>query len=141
MSLSAGGIVVRKEGKKYFVSLEQNKLFPDNGNWFIPKGHIESGETIEECARREIAEEGGIHQLQLITKLCVKIRWVESRNEEKEVHYFLFTTDQTELTPTAIDKPHQAKWFDLFTCGDISSFEEQNDVFNIARQYILEKGL
>lgn len=30
------------------------------GRWGIPKGHIESGESREECARREVAEETGI---------------------------------------------------------------------------------
>lgn len=141
MSISAGGIVIRKEEGKYFVALEQNSLFPDTGKWFIPKGHVEPGETLEEAACREIAEEAGVHKLHLVEKLCVKMRWIESRNEEKEMHYFLFTTEQVELTPTATDKPHRAMWCDIFTCGNISSFEEQNDVLALARQYIVTHGL
>ena len=34
------------------------KIFP--GTWVLPGGHIDVGETFEECAVREILEETGI---------------------------------------------------------------------------------
>jgi bis(5'-nucleosidyl)-tetraphosphatase len=33
------------------------------GKWSFPKGHLNKGETSEECAKREIAEETGIEDL------------------------------------------------------------------------------
>ncbi len=38
------------------------------GRWTFPKGHIESNETLEETARREIAEETGLDEHQLIKR-------------------------------------------------------------------------
>ena len=60
MAPAAGGVVV-KDGK--FVIIIR-KGIPD-----LPKGHIEKGETPEEAALREVEEETGIGNLQIIKEL------------------------------------------------------------------------
>ncbi len=40
-----------------------------NGKWDLPKGKIEEGEELEECAIREVEEETGIQDLELIRYL------------------------------------------------------------------------
>ena len=60
MAPAAGGIVV-KDGK--FVSIVRNGI-PD-----LPKGHIEKGESPENAALREVAEETGIGNLQIVKAL------------------------------------------------------------------------
>lgn len=37
------------------------KQFKDSDSWRIPKGHIDDGESFEECAMREVSEETGIN--------------------------------------------------------------------------------
>lgn len=37
----------------------------DNGKWGLPAGLLELGEAIEDCARRELMEETGIHAQKL----------------------------------------------------------------------------
>ena len=60
MAPAAGGVVV-KDGK--FVSILR-KGIPD-----LPKGHIEQGETPEVAALREVEEETGIGNLQIVKVL------------------------------------------------------------------------
>jgi len=60
MAPAAGGIVVR-DGK--FVSIVRHCI-PD-----LPKGHIEQGETPEAAALREVEEETGIGNLQIVKEL------------------------------------------------------------------------
>ena len=60
MAPAAGGIVVKDEK---FVSIVR-KGIPD-----LPKGHIEKGETPEVAALREVEEETGISNLQIIKEL------------------------------------------------------------------------
>lgn len=62
------------------------KQFEHKESWGIPKGHIDDGETIEQCARREVREEAGV-DIQLGTRLNdIK---VQLRNEDKTVVSFL----------------------------------------------------
>jgi ADP-ribose pyrophosphatase YjhB (NUDIX family) len=54
------------------VSNEHNDLLMifRRGKWDLPKGKLDKGETIEDCALREISEETGLSQLTLGEKLC-----------------------------------------------------------------------
>lgn len=63
--------------------------------WFFPKGHIEDGESDEDAARREIAEETGITDLEHIADLGSYTRpgiGPDSTYTEelKEIHMYLF---------------------------------------------------
>tara|TARA_B110000008_G_C16773243_1_gene485479 strand:+ start:74 stop:544 length:471 start_codon:yes stop_codon:yes gene_type:complete len=40
-----------------------------NDKWDLPKGKLEVGETIEECAIREVEEECGMEELSIVNKL------------------------------------------------------------------------
>lgn len=53
----AGGVVIREiEGRREYL-LVRAKRSPA---WVFPKGHIEGGETPEQGAVREVAEEAGV---------------------------------------------------------------------------------
>ncbi len=60
---SAGAIVFRPEIKQILYLI----LHYEEGHWGYPKGHIEKGETIEETVRREIREETGIADIDVIS--------------------------------------------------------------------------
>lgn len=138
-SPSAGGVVVRKDGDKYFVALEQDKRLGNSEYWFIPKGHLDPGETLEEAARREIAEEVGVSELEYKCFLMKSERKAFVGEEWKNMYYFLYTTIQTGLHSTQIsatDRQHEAKWMDLFQEKPISSLEEQERVFEMVRNKI-----
>ena len=63
---TAGGIVFRhnKEGKVEILLIQDAK-----DRWTIPKGHIEEGETAQATAKREIGEEAGLNNVEVLNWL------------------------------------------------------------------------
>ncbi len=101
-SRSAGGIVVSPEGE---IAMIQHRI--GNGAWLFPKGHVEPGETDEETARREIEEETGLSDLELLDDLGTYERhpWLpdgtKDSTELKTIHMFLFAAPADSiLSPT-----------------------------------------
>jgi 8-oxo-dGTP diphosphatase len=54
----AGGVVVRRDGPQPRFLLVTARRSP--GEWVLPKGRIEEGETAAEAAVREVLEESGV---------------------------------------------------------------------------------
>ncbi|MDP9379586.1 MAG: NUDIX hydrolase [Chloroflexota bacterium] len=54
---AVGVVVVREDGR---ILLARRRNAPSEGLWSVPGGRLELGETIADCARREVREECGV---------------------------------------------------------------------------------
>ena len=80
--IAAGGIVENEEGKILFMFRR--------GKWDLPKGKCDEGETIEECAVREVEEETGLTNVkrkQLIDK-TIHYYTEHGKDIEKETYWY-----------------------------------------------------
>ena len=107
-TVSAGGVVLNGLGEVLVVNQRGN-------SWSLPKGHIDPGEDDLTAARREIAEESGITDLEYIKPLGTYTRHRigkdggEDTTELKTMRFFLFRTKQAKLVPVDADNP-EARW-------------------------------
>jgi ADP-ribose pyrophosphatase YjhB (NUDIX family) len=105
---SAGGLVLNPKGEVLVVS--------QNGNsWSLPKGHLDPGEDALQAARREIYEESGVRQLELVRELGtyerprIGLKGGDDAAEVKRITLFYFRTRQTKLKPIDPKNP-EARW-------------------------------
>ncbi len=106
---SAGGIAIYVvDGSAYAAVIGRRNR---NGRleWCLPKGHVEAGETPEEAAIREVAEEAGVNA-EIILALGVIDYWFtgDKRRIHKVVHHYLLETDSDAIT-TDNDPDHEAE--------------------------------
>jgi ADP-ribose pyrophosphatase YjhB (NUDIX family) len=124
---SAGGVVTNDEGKVLVVSQRGT-------SWSLPKGHIDPGENALEAARREIYEESGIRDLELIRELGtyerhkIGVQGGEDRSELKAITMFLFRTREKLLKPVDPDNP-EAKWVERAKVAPLLTHEKDKEFF------------
>lgn len=105
---SAGGVVLNKAGQ--IIVTGQHGT-----SWSLPKGHIEVGEDALTAAKREIYEETGVKELELIKDLGSYQRYKigkdggEDTSERKTISMFLFRTNQEVLKPIDPENP-ESRW-------------------------------
>jgi 8-oxo-dGTP pyrophosphatase MutT (NUDIX family) len=129
---TAGGVVFRiKNNQLEFLLLQDVK-----GRWSIPKGHVESGETLEQTAIREIGEETGLFGIKIIDKLD-KIHFFYRMNGKLIfMTTFVFLMEATE--PDEVLQPEKSEGI-----IDVSWFDEQAAFRAIeykATKVLLEEG-
>ncbi len=96
---SAGGFVLDLRGGAPKAALIARRDRRGRLIWSLPKGHIESGETPEQAAVREVFEETGIRG-SIVASLGTIDFWFmsESGRVHKTVHHYLLTADDVELS-------------------------------------------
>ncbi len=101
------GVIILRHNK---ILLGRRQGSHGAGSWSAPGGHLEFGETPEECARREVLEESGLH-LENIRRGP----WANVMFQEAQKHYItlfmLATAPYGEPQRLEPDKCDGWQWF------------------------------
>lgn len=113
--VSAGGLVINEGGTKGLLIGRRDLKDASRERllWSLPKGHIEAGETPQEAAIREVAEETGI-QSEISRELGVIDFWFMAGGKRihKTVHHYLFREVGGTLAPQ-VSEVDDVGWFPL----------------------------
>jgi bis(5'-nucleosidyl)-tetraphosphatase len=110
----AGAVVFRERDTEILYLIVSSS---DGANWVLPKGHIDSGETPEIAALRELAEEAGVLGT-IVDRLSV--REFKKGGKEAVLQYFLVR----EGVSTATKEKRILRWEHERTALQLLSFEE-----------------
>ncbi|MET4047404.1 8-oxo-dGTP pyrophosphatase MutT (NUDIX family) [Rhodococcus sp. UYP5] len=104
--------------------------------WSLPKGHIEQGETAEQTAMREVAEETGIRGSVLATLGSIDYWFVtEGRRVHKTVHHYLLRFLGGELSDEDIEVTEVA-WVPLSELQSRLAYADERKLAAIAHRLI-----
>ena len=98
--VAAGGLVINKDKELLMIFRR--------GKWDLPKGKLDEGETIDECAVREVKEETGLKKLRIKKFLGVTYHeyFDQYIKEEvrKETHWFEMRAKRKQKLIPAYDE-------------------------------------
>ncbi len=102
---AAGGLVLNE--KKELLMIFRR------GKWDLPKGKLDSGETLEQCAVREVKEETGLKEVQLLESLLTTFHTYHEGSKFilKESYWYIMKAEgQQTLQPQTEEGILEIKW-------------------------------
>lgn len=119
---AAGGMIVRRmPGGELQVAVVHR---PERLDWSFPKGKLEPGETVEECAIREVAEETGFtcH----LGSFVGHTEYRDRKDRPKVVAYWVMEVASGEFTPGR--EVDELRWVDLAGAAQLLSYERDREL-------------
>lgn len=123
-AISAGGVIINKFNKKLFI------LKRKNGNWVLPKGHIEENESPEETAIREVKEETGLNVkiIDYIGKTQYHAPATERHpEEEKTVLWYLMETNDNFIKVEE-NVFSDGRFFNFLEAYNLLTFQQEREI-------------
>src|ERR1700733_1749376 len=126
--VGVGAIIIERDQ----VVLVKRGRAPLLGEWSIPGGMLEVGETLREAAVREVLEETGL-QVEAGELLGVFDRIVKDSEQRTLYHYVLidFLCRRISGEPVAAYDAAEARWFKRDEISEIALAEDTARVINL----------
>lgn len=130
--IDAGGGVAYNEDDEILMIFRK-------GKWDLPKGKLDAGEEIDECAVREVKEETGLNSLTLSDKICDTYHIYTQKNEQilkRTAWYKMTGTLADKLKPQKEENIMEARWVKQKDLGPLlkQSYEAVREVLRMAGQ-------
>lgn len=140
---AAGGVLYRYSKK---VSDPEILLMLRRGVWDLPKGKLEPGESIRECARREVSEEVGSTVPEIEEQLCDTYHEYSEDGERigKTTHWYAMNLKNPEqqLEPEEREGIEKLEWVPAKSALRQVGYENLVDVIeDFLRWYESEKEM
>jgi len=147
---SAGAIIFRRvEGNIHYLLLH----YP-SGHWEFPKGHIEGKESEEETVVREVREETGLTDIQIIPGFKKYIKYFFRQYKEKVAEadkkngkvpwifkLVVFFVAETKTEGVKISEEHKGyTWLPIEEAIKKTTFKNSRKLLKEANDFILKVG-
>ena len=134
--------VIKKDDEWEVLLVHQISYRGSNDRfWTFPKGHPDDGEEPVETARRELMEETGLSNVQIITDAAFSIQYSfvhEDKKIAKTVTYYLGVSSDDLVKITLPDEIADLGWFNFKEASDKLTHTNAQQVLLEAGQYLNE---
>ncbi len=109
---AAGGIVLNEKSEILFMLRR--------GKWDLPKGKLDKGESLEQCAVRETTEETGLRNIKLKDHILTTYHTYNENGKHllKETFWYLLIVEGNQpLIPQATEQIESLEWVSADSLG------------------------
>ena len=133
---SAGGVVVSFDRERPSLVVGMRRRARDAVTWTLPKGTPDPGETVEQTALREVAEETGL-EVRIVEQLpSIDYEFVQKGTRiHKTVHYFLMEPTGGDLSRHDHEF-ERVRWVPFDEAGELLSFPTERELVAAAQERI-----
>ena len=132
---SAGGIVIRHDSGRAWIVVGSRRRERDGRTWTLPKGTPKPGESREETALREVAEETGLEVRITAPFDSIEYRFVQGGQRiHKTVHYFLMAPVGGDLAGHDHEF-EQVRWITFAEASSLLTFETERALVARAAEF------
>lgn len=128
---SCGAVVFRKYHGNIELLLIKHSA---GGHWSFPKGHVETGETEQQTALREVMEETHI-DVDLDPTFREVVTYSPKRDVKKDVIYFLGRAKNFDYIPQE-EEIAQIKWVEINLAHSFLTYDNDKQLVNKAKPII-----
>lgn len=119
---AAGGIVLRAGAGGGWEVVVVHR--PEHDDWTLPKGKLEPGESLQQAAVREVAEETG-YACEL-GRFVGEVEYVDRRGRPKVVAYFLMQVVSGAFAPNS--EVDELRWLPAGAAGSLLSHDHDREL-------------
>ena len=138
VATSAGGIVVSADRARPALVVGMRRRARDAVTWTLPKGTPDPGESVEQTALREVAEETGL-SVRIIEPLpSIEYDFVQDGQRiHKTVHYFLMAPTGGDLSRHDTEF-ERVRWVPFDEAGGLLSFATERELVATAAERVAQ---
>lgn len=130
--ISAGAVIYKDEGSSILIGVIHRKKMND---YCLPKGHQETGESLQQTLIREVLEETGwtVAIKDFIKQMMYKVVNNDKKIEYwRNVYWFLAEAEEETTTFADLEEVDELKWLSIESARKLLSYDNEKEILDLA---------
>lgn len=130
--ISAGAVIYKREGSSILIGVIHRKKMND---YCLPKGHQETGESLQQTVLREVLEETGwaVTVRDFVKQMMYKVVNGDKKIEYwRNVYWFLAEAEKETTTFADLEEVDELKWISIENAKKLLTYDNEKEILDLA---------